>query len=132
MLLQASAGCYDGITLTAISAGAAVYPNLNRYVYHVDARDYAHTSDVRDTGLPTEARDFATTVATKDYNIFHDSEGSTMTLKTLSPKDPGETVPVKFYFDNLVDLIDTVDAVQISLRYGHGDVHHGNGNCRHR
>lgn len=118
MLLVTSAYVADSLNLIRISAGVVIYPTLNRYAYHIEHRDYAFTSDVRDYVEAISPREYSGVLTPKDYNIFHDSEGSAMTIKTLSPKDPGETVPIKFYFDNMVDAIDTVDAVGITLASG--------------
>jgi hypothetical protein len=45
-----------------------------------------------------------------------------MTAKTLSSKDPEETVLLRFYFDNIISAIDTVEAMELSLYSGTTDV----------
>jgi len=120
-LLVTNASCGDSLTLLRVDGGTAVYPSLNRYVCHAAVRDYQVWLAERDYIVVSKIRGYVNISLTRDYNVYHDSEGSAMTIKILSTKDPAETVPVKFFFDNMVNFIDTVDDVEISLFSGEVD-----------
>jgi hypothetical protein len=121
-LLTASTTFLDTVQVRAISAGFTTYPGHDQYVYDADRRDYESLSAIRDYLLTPPDNDYDSLLTAKDYDIYYYyAAGSAMTAKTLSNKDPGETVPVKFFFDNIVASVDTADALEISLDVGEVD-----------
>jgi hypothetical protein len=121
LLLASSLECLDIMDIVHLSFGHIVYPLVNRWSRYVEARDYSIIHMESDYKIPSLFRDFSIVSATKDYNVYHDSIGLPMTIKTLSTKDPGETVPVKFFFDNMVASLDEASTVEVTLSTGTTD-----------